>query len=150
MPSKIDNDLHWLNVAHEVSLQSKCIKRKVGSVIVDKNGRVVATGHNFHPRGTSQDHVCLRKDIPSGEKMADGYCCHAEQNAITFANFNDMQGATLYITHASCKICARMIMQAGIGELVYYKEELERETGVSLFKELGSAINIRSYEKPRK
>lgn len=140
------NDMYWLSTARQISLRSKCQKRRVGAIIIDENDRVIATGYNFHPRGTSQDSVCLRKDIPSGESMDHGYCVHAEENAMIFANFDEMQGATLYVTHAPCRHCALLIIQAGIGELVYYKDKAERKTGISLFKELGSSIKIRGYD----
>jgi len=143
------DDLFWLSIAEGIAQKSKCQKRQVGAVIVDGYGRVVATGYNFHPRNTYKDHVCLRKDIPSGEQMDVGYCCHAERNAITFANFNDMQGATLYLTHAPCGSCACMILQAGIGDLVYYQDRPSPD-GIALIDDLvedHDRIRIRAYNK---
>ena len=140
------DDIYWLSFAEKVAEKSRCQKRQVGAVIVDKFGRVVATGYNFHPRNTDKDHVCLRKDIPTGTRMDEGYCCHAERNAITFANFHDMQGASLYLTHAPCTTCACMILQAGISELVYYNDA-HSVNGVALIRELADEkrLTIRSY-----
>jgi dCMP deaminase len=57
---------------------------------------------------------------------------HAEQNAIIQAAFHGIriQGATLYCTNLPCSICAKMIINAGIQEIVYecgYEDELARQ-----------------------
>jgi len=130
------NDKYWLSVAQQIAMKSKCKKRQVGAVLVDIHGRVISTGYNGHPRQTCKDNICLREEIPSGSSMDLGFCCHAEMNAIIFADFKSMQEATLYLTHPPCAFCARHIMQAGITSLVYVNDGIERPDGLDLLREL--------------
>ncbi len=114
-------DRYFLFLARQVGEGSRCAKRKVGSVLVDKNLRVIATGFNGRPRGTDcDDEECLRKDIPSGELMHISCCVHAEENALLFADFSQAQGGTIYLTHAPCEMCAPKILQMGIAKIVFF------------------------------
>ncbi|MEI7881458.1 MAG: deaminase, partial [bacterium] len=51
-------------------------------------------------------------------------CCHAEENAITQAAYHGiaLRGATIYSTLSPCLTCAKMIINAGILEVVYENE----------------------------
>ncbi len=141
-------DLHWLTVADVVALKSKCIKRQIGAVIISADGRCISCAYNFHPRNTDLDHECLRKDIATGTQMGVGYCCHAEVSAIIFTSWHDLQGATIYLTQAPCPACAPYIIQAGISNLVYFKDKVERPNGVKIIEELTSnRLQVRSYDR---
>lgn len=141
------NDLYWLSVASKISEKSKCQKRQVGGVLLDKMGRVISTAYNFHPRKTKLDHICFRKDIPTGEQMHIGACCHADVSLLIFANFNEMQNGSMYLTAAPCEACAPYILQAGLDSLVYYKSDIVRPDGVNLIRQLTDKIDIRIYDK---
>ena len=133
----LPNDRKWLTVADCIASQhSQCKKRQCGAIIVDRHGRVAGTGYNFHPKKTGLDHVCLREGLKSGSDNDIGYCCHAEINAMIHTDFNAMQDATIYVTHAPCIQCARYILQSGIKRLVYYTDEQERIDGIDLIKAL--------------
>ena len=46
--------------------------------------------------------------------------CHAEYNAITsYRGVISLKGSTLYVTASPCYVCAKLIAQAGIVEVVY-------------------------------
>ena len=49
---------------------------------------------------------------------------HAESNALAKVarSTNSSEGATLFVTHAPCLECAKMIYQAGIAEVIYENE----------------------------
>jgi dCMP deaminase len=57
---QINKDLYFLRIAREVSKASKCLSRKIGSVLV-KNECIVSEGRNGPPRGTK--HCNERKII---------------------------------------------------------------------------------------
>ena len=44
---------------------------------------------------------------------------HAEANALLNTNNSDVAGATIYVTMVPCNECAKLLIQAGIAEVVY-------------------------------
>jgi dCMP deaminase len=111
--------------------RSTCIRRKVGAVLV-KNRRVISTGYNGAPAGHQhcQDIGCLREqlNVPSGERHELCRGVHAEQNVIIQAAFHGIQTmfSTLYCTVKPCSICAKMIANAGILNVVYRDDYNEK------------------------
>lgn len=49
--------------------------------------------------------------------------CHSEMNAILNRISSDVRGCTLYVTLFPCNQCAKIIIQAGIAEVVYYDDK---------------------------
>lgn len=128
-------DEYFLNIAKLVSCRSTCLRRKVGALIV-KDKRILATGYNGTPSKISHcDQVgCVREKlkVPSGERAELCRGLHAEQNAIIqAANYGaSLKGAMLYCTNQPCIICAKMIINAGISEIVTggkYPDKLARQ-----------------------
>lgn len=125
-------DEYFMRMAFLASDRTTCLRRGVGAVIV-KDNRVLATGYNGVPQGiTHCDEVgCLRErlGVPSGQKHELCRGLHAEQNAIIQAAKHgiNIDGATIYITTQPCVVCAKMLINAGIREIVYanpYPDEL--------------------------
>jgi len=133
-PKRISKPNYYLNIAREVSRRSTCIRRNYGAVIVN-NDQIVSTGYAGAPRKTAnciEVGNCLRNEL--GAKPGEHYewcrSIHAEQNAIIHASRFDMLGATLYLCGtspatgavikgaAACKICRRMIVNAGIETVI--------------------------------
>lgn len=127
-----------------VSLRSTCIRRKVGAVIVkDKN--VLATGYNGVPTGICHciERGCLRNrlNIPSGERHELCAGLHAEQNAIIQCAKHgvSLNGATLYCTTYPCSICAKIIINAGITQVLYLGDYNDPQAK-TLFDEAGVGV----------
>jgi dCMP deaminase len=106
----------------------------VAAVIV-KDERVISTGYNGTPRGVKNCYEggCARcaGDAPSGKDLGECICSHAEENAITQSAYHGiaLRGSTMYCTMSPCLICARMIVNAGIREVVYQEAyEFNRQT----------------------
>jgi dCMP deaminase len=126
---------YFMDITRLVAKRATCLRRQVGAVLVmDK--RLLATGYNGAPSGLAHclEVGCLREKnkIPSGERHELCRGLHAEQNAIIQAAFHGIriQGATLYCTNLPCVICTKMIINAGIKELIYesgYADDLSRE-----------------------
>lgn len=128
-------DEYFLEVARLVSRRATCLRRKVGAVIV-KDKRILATGYNGAPRGLKHclDIGCVREQlrIPSGERHELCRALHGEQNALIQASLYgiSVKGATLYSTCQPCIICAKMLINAGIKEVVIaggYPDRMARE-----------------------
>lgn len=128
--SKIDT---YLNVAKTFAYRSTCIKRKYGAVIV-KDDVVVSTGYNGSPRGLTNCcdiGKCPRMELNMHQGEGYGICraIHAEQNALLNCSREQTTGADLYLAGVTpsdnsvhkakpCPICARMIIQAGIRNVI--------------------------------
>jgi len=101
-----------------------------------KDKRILATGYNGAPAGLKHciDVGCLREKlkIPSGERHELCRALHAEQNALIQASLYgiSVKDSTLYATNQPCVICAKMLINAGIKEIVIsqgYPDKMARE-----------------------
>ncbi|MFA5231560.1 MAG: cytidine/deoxycytidylate deaminase family protein [Candidatus Omnitrophota bacterium] len=116
-------DEYFLEMASLVAKRSTCLRRSVGAVIV-KEKRILATGYNGAPSGLKHcvEIGCIRQKlkIPSGERHELCRALHAEQNALIQACLHgiSVKGGTLYATTQPCVICAKMLINAGIKEIV--------------------------------
>lgn len=134
-----------MGIAKLTSERSTCIRRKVGAVIV-QDKHIVATGYNGAPRGIvhcADRGGCFRQEmgIPSGERHELCRALHAEQNAIIQAAVfgHSIEGATIYITHSPCVICAKMIINAGIRKILV-AESYPDEYSIEILGEAGIKI----------
>ncbi|MCD6513032.1 MAG: cytidine/deoxycytidylate deaminase family protein [Thermoplasmata archaeon] len=128
-------DEYFMEIAKIVAKRSTCTRRQVGAVIV-KDNHILATGYNGVPKGFKHcdETGCLREElgVPEGERHELCRGLHAEQNAIIQAAVFgiSIRGATIYVTHFPCSVCAKMLVNAEIKEIVYmedYPDELSKE-----------------------
>ena len=137
-------DEYFMTLANEVATRTTCLRRAVGAIIV-KDRRILATGYNGVPTGLAHcaETGCLRQQlgVPSGQRHEICRGLHAEQNAIIQAATlgQSIEGATIYITHQPCIICAKMIINAGIRRIVV-KEGYPDEMSVGILQEAGLKI----------
>ncbi len=136
--------VYFMDIAERVSLRSTCLRRKVGAVVV-KEKRILGTGYNGAPSGIAHclEVGCLREKegIPSGERHELCRGLHAEQNVIIqAARYGvSIQGATLYCTNLPCVICSKMLINAGIREIIY-REGYADPLSEALLKEAGIPV----------
>ena len=137
-------DKYFTDIAELVSKRTTCLRREVGALIV-KDRRILATGYNGTPSGITHCDItgCLRDNlnVPSGERHELCRGLHAEQNALLQASLYgiSLKGATLYCTNQPCLICAKMLINAGIEEVVIldgYPDKMAKE----FFKEAGIKV----------
>ena len=142
-------DEYFIDIARLISTRSTCLRRKVGAIIV-KERRVLATGYNGTPSNIKHcDEIgCLREKlkIPSGERHELCRGLHAEQNVLLQAALYgiSVKDSSLYCTNQPCVICAKMLINAGIKEIVVadgYPDNMARE----FLKEAG--IKVRKVGK---
>ena len=135
-------DEYFMEMAELAAQRSTCLRRHVGAVIV-KDRHAVATGYNGAPSGVAHcDEIggCLRQqlNVPSGQRHEICRALHAEQNAIIQAAKmgNTIDGATIYVTHQPCAICAKMIINSGIKRIII-KEAYPDEMAEQILAEAG-------------
>ena len=141
-----DWDEYFMNIAELISSRSTCLRRKVGAVLV-KGKRILATGYNGAPSGLQHcaETGCImeKMGIPSGEKHELCRGLHAEQNAIIQAAYHgiSIKDSILYITCHPCSVCAKMIINGGIKEIVI-KESYPDKISGQLLAEGGIKVRI--------
>lgn len=140
-----DWDEYFMKIAQVVALRSNCCRRQVAAVIV-KDHRIISTGYNGTPRGITNccDGGCSRcsSDAPSGTALDECLCCHGEENAIVQAAYHGIavKDATLYTTFSPCLLCAKMIINAGIAEVVYGERYSIDSTSRRILNEAGVVL----------
>lgn len=126
-------DERYLAMARIWSLNSYCVRRQVGALMV-KDKMIISDGYNGTPSGF--ENVC-----EDGDKTKP-YVLHAEANAISKVakSNNSSMGATMYITASPCIECAKLIIQAGISRVVY-SEEYRSSEGIDLLRRAGIEVD---------
>lgn len=139
-------DEYFIKLANEVATRTTCLRRAVGAVIV-KDKRILATGYNGVPTGLSHcsETGCLRQElgVPSGQRHEICRGLHAEQNAIIqAARYGiDISNSSIYITTQPCVVCAKMIINAGITEIIY-ENAYDDELALSMLAESGIKMRV--------
>jgi len=161
---------YFMDVAERTSQLSYAIRLKVGAIIV-KDDRIMSIGYNGMPSGwdnSCEDRVWdpgaggwldpeefnAMYPYESWHKEADRNVryglktkpevLHAETNAIAkLAKSNESGvGATLFITHAPCLDCAKLIYQSGINN-VLYRNTYRSDNGINFLNKSG--VNVTQY-----
>jgi len=144
-------DEYFMSIAQVVASRSNCVKRKVAAVVT-RDLRIIATGYNGTPRGARNcnEGGCPRCNgfAPGGTRLDECLCSHGEENAIIQAAYHgvSLQDATIYTTFSPCLQCTKMIINAGIAEVVYNAHYPLGETALELLREVG--VKVRLLEPP--
>jgi dCMP deaminase len=158
----------YRNIAREVAKMSHARRLQVGAVIV-KDDRVISMGYNGMPAGWDNDcedrdymsvdagawldPVEIMERWPFQEdgtafQIQRRYALktkpevlHAESNAIAkLAKSNDSGlGADIFITHAPCMECSKLIFQSGISR-VFYGQNYRDDSGIKFLKQSGIEV----------
>jgi dCMP deaminase len=138
-------DAYFLSIARMVASRSNCVKRHVGAVVA-LDRRIVSTGYNGTPRGTKNcnEGGCPRCNgfAESGTRLDECLCSHAEENAIVQAAYHgvSVRGASLYTTFFPCLFCTKLIVNAGVAEVVYDAAYTMDERARDLLMEAGVLV----------
>lgn len=128
-PAKRKGYLSWddyfMAIAFLSAERSKDPNRQVGACLVSENGIILGIGYNGFPRGCSDDRLPWSKKSKTGDPLETKYpyVCHAEMNAILNTNHASAVGQRLYVTMFPCNECAKIIIQSGVSEVIYYVEK---------------------------
>ena len=138
-------DEYFLQVAKVVASRSNCVKRHVGALI-QRDRRIVSTGYNGTPRGTRNcnEGGCPRCNsfAESGTRLDECLCSHGEENAITQAAYHgvSVRDATIYTTFFPCLFCTKLIINAGLAEVVYNASYALDDVARKLLEEAGVLV----------
>jgi dCMP deaminase len=132
----------YMKTAETFAELSHARRLHVGAIVV-KDDRIISIGYNGMPAGWDNDcedqtydedgfHITL-KTKPE--------VLHAETNAIAkLAKSNESgMGATMFITHAPCLDCAKLIYQSGIGS-VLYRDAYRDTSGITFLEKSGIEV----------
>ncbi len=136
-------DEYFMGIAKLSALRSKDPSTQVGACIVAKDNRILSIGYNGTPNGYDDDiFPWKREGQPLDTKYL--YVCHAEMNAIL--NFRgssrELEGAKIYVDLFPCNECAKIIIQAGIKEVVYLSDKYKDTDSVIASKKLFDECKI--------
>jgi len=116
-----------MKVAETYASLSSAKRLQVGAIVV-KDNRVISIGYNGMPSGW--DNVCEDKNYKSKPEVL-----HAETNAIAKLARSNESGldAAMFVTHAPCLDCAKLIFQSGISK-VYYRNTYRESFGIDFLE----------------
>ena len=135
MPKKID--YAHMKAAQGYAELSSARRLKVGA-IVTKDDRVISIGYNGTPAGW--DNKCEDElKWPNGEVKfltTKPEVFHGEANAIgkLARSLESGDRATMYITHAPCFECSKLIHVAGINK-VFYRNQYRNDDGIKFLNQ---------------
>lgn len=132
----------YLDMAERFAQLSYANRLKVGALVV-KEHRVISIGYNGTPEGwdnTCEEVVEIHEDGGVVTKTKDEVI-HAEANAISKLARDGESGkdAAMFLTHAPCIHCAKMVYGAGIKN-VYYRNSYRDENGIDFLKKCNVTV----------
>jgi len=136
----------YMDTAERFAQLSSARRLHVGAIVV-KDDRIISIGYNGMPSGW--DNNCEDEITPTLPYL-QGYSpvlkskpevLHAETNAIAkLAKSNESGlGATMFVTHAPCLDCAKLIYQSGISS-VLYRNSYRDTSGVTFLEKSGVTV----------
>lgn len=140
----------FMKTAETFAECSTAIRLHVGAVIV-KEDRVISIGYNGMPSGWDNncenvvdvdpndpryDYAHFTKELKTKPEVL-----HAETNAIAklARSTESGLGATLFVTHAPCLDCAKLVYQSGINS-VYYRNTYRDQAGLEFLTKAGVEV----------
>ena len=143
-------DAH-MKVAEVYAELSSARRLHVGAIIV-KNDRIISIGYNGMPAGWDNNCEDVHYTSPWNSEHTDSVnathtlktkpeVLHAETNAIAKLARSTESGldATLFVTHAPCLDCAKLVYQSGINS-VFYRNSYRSEDGIHFLEKAGVKV----------
>ena len=130
-----------MKVAETYASLSTAVRLKVGAIVV-KDNRVISIGYNGMPSGwdnNCEDEIGYVLDdngyVVETRLKTKSEVLHAETNAIAKLARSNESGldAAMFVTHAPCLDCAKLIYQSGIST-VYYRNAYRESAGIEFLK----------------
>jgi dCMP deaminase len=158
----------YMKTAEVFSELSSARRLHVGAIVV-KDDRIISIGYNGMPAGWENNcenivwdkgaggwldpeefdaqypfegwHETAGRNVRYGLKTKPEVL-HAETNAIAklAKSTESGQGATMFVTHAPCLDCAKLIYQSGINS-VYYRNSYRSEDGIKFLEDCNVKVD---------
>ena len=157
LPSKFANA--HMKAAEVYSQLSSAVRLKVGCVVI-KDNTIIGIGYNGMPSGWTND--CENKvfanawsvdnEVWEYQEEDSGHpynlktkpeVLHAETNALAkiARSTNSSDGASMFITHAPCLDCAKLVYQSGI-KSVYYRNSYKNTDGIDFLNKCNVEVTM--------
>ena len=147
LPSKFANA--HMKASEVYSQLSSAVRLKVGCVVV-KDNTIIGIGYNGMPSGWDNNcedeigHVLdLYGNVVEIRLKTKPEVLHAETNALAkiAKSTNSSDGATMFITHAPCLDCAKLVYQSGI-KSVYYRNSYKNTDGIDFLNKCNVEVTM--------
>lgn len=118
---------YFMDIAEAVARKSKDPETKVGTVIIDQDNHIIATGFNGMPAGMPEDESLWQRPTKYG------YVIHSEMNAICHAT-KSLKDSTLFTTMFPCQECAKLIAASKIKHVYFKDSKYDNEVTRDIFR----------------
>ncbi|XP_018431722.1 PREDICTED: deoxycytidylate deaminase isoform X1 [Nanorana parkeri] len=147
MCKKREDYLEWceyfMAVAFLSAQRSKDPSSQVGACIVNPENKIVGIGYNGMPNGCPDDVLPWARKAAHNLDTKYPYVCHAELNAIMNKNSADVKGCVLYVALFPCNECAKLIIQAGIKEVIYMSDKYHDNPEMKAARRMFDLVGIK-------
>ena len=130
---------YFMDIARRTAELSHARRLQVGAVIV-KDDKIISIGYNGMPAGWDNDceNQVYEQDGFHITLTTKPEVLHAETNAIAKLARSNESGldSDMFITHAPCLDCAKLIYQSGI-KRVFYSKAYRDDAGMQFLKKSG-------------
>jgi len=130
-----------MKVAETYAQLSSAKRLQVGAVIV-KNDTIIGIGYNGMPSGWTNECENVELYEDGGQLLTTKEeVIHAESNSLMkiAKSTNSSEDADMFVTHAPCIHCAKLIHQSGIRK-VFYRNEYRDDGGLKFLEKCGVQI----------
>ena len=141
LPSKFANA--HMKAAEVYSQLSSARRLQVGCVVV-KDNTIIGIGYNGMPSGwdnNCEDTIQHSDDTVTLKTKPE--VLHAETNALAkiARSTNSSESASIFITHAPCLDCAKLVYQSGI-KSVYYRNSYKNTDGLDFLNKCNVEVTM--------
>lgn len=132
-------DSVWMNFAKTIAKRSHDNRLHVGSVVVTSdNTQVLSLGYNGNYSGGP--------NASESDEPGESGLIHSEVNSILKLDYNNPKRKIMYVTHSPCRMCSKLIIGAGIREVIYDKDYRD-VSGLDILRDAG--IIVRKFNTRR-
>jgi len=126
-------DEYFMAVALLSAQRSKDPNTQVGACVANDQNKIVGVGYNGFPIGCSDDALPWDRQGKFLETKYP-YVCHAELNAVLNSISKDLRNCRIYVGLFPCNECTKVIIQAGISEIIYLSDKYKDSDQVKASK----------------
>lgn len=142
--SNLSWDEYFMGIAKLSSMRSKDPNTQVGACIVGNDNRILSIGYNGCPNGFDDEYFPWdREGEPLNTKYL--YVCHAEMNSVLNyrGSRKELENARIYVDLFPCNECAKIIIQAGIKEVIYLSDKYAHTDGTIASKKMFDTCGVK-------
>ena len=124
----------FMDVAETFAKLSHAKRLKVGAIVV-KDDRIISIGYNGTPTGWDNNCEENHEDGFNITLKTKPEVIHAEANAIAKLARSNESGlaSTMFITHAPCMECSKLIYTSGV-KSVFYRNQYRSSEGIEFLR----------------